>query len=79
MCVSLSWRLERLYYNCDYRAVMRLNSAILKADPQHTDCLPIHVALLVELKKTSDLFRFRISHSIVDPFPRLVCALVCSG
>ena len=51
---------------------MRLNSAIPKADPQHTACL-------VELKKTSDLFRFRISHSIVDPFPRLVCALVCSG
>ena len=38
---------------------MRLSSAILKADPQHPACLPIHVALLVELEKTSDLFRLK--------------------
>ena len=36
-----------------------MSSAILKADPQHPACLPIHVALLVELEKTSDLFRLK--------------------
>ena len=59
--------LERLYYNCDYHAAIKLSSDILKADPYHPTCLPLHVALLVELNRTSDLFK--LSHSLVDLFP----------
>ena len=32
--------LERLFYNCDYHAALKL-----EADPHHPACLPIHVAL----------------------------------
>ena len=32
--------LERLFYNCDYHAALKL-----EADRHHTACLPIHVAL----------------------------------
>ena len=56
--------LERLYYNCDYHAALRLSSAILKADPHHPTCLAVHIALLVELEKISDLFK--LSQSLVD-------------
>ena len=69
--------LERLYYNCDYHAALRLSSAILKADPHHPACLPIHVALLVELEKTSDLFK--LSHSLVDLFPEWCVAWYAVG
>ena len=69
--------LERLYYNCDYHAALRLSTAILKADPHHPACLPIHVALLVELEKTSDLFK--LSHSLVDLFPEWCVAWYAVG
>ena len=68
MCGSLSW---------SDHAAMRQSSAILKADPQHPACLPIHVALLVELEKTSDLFR--LSHSLVDLFPKWYVARYAVG
>ena len=32
--------LERLFYNCDYHAALKL-----EADRHHPACLPIHVAL----------------------------------
>ena len=56
--------LEWLYYNCDYHAALRHSFAILKADPHH---LAILVALLVELEKTSDLFK--LSNSLVGLIP----------
>ena len=52
--------LVRLYYNY-YHAALRLSSTIQKADPHHPTCLPIHMALLVELEKTSDLFKKALS------------------
>ena len=59
--------LERLYYNCDYHSALALSQDILKADPHHPACLPLHIALLVELNKTSDLFK--LAHSLVDLYP----------
>ncbi|VEN35483.1 unnamed protein product [Callosobruchus maculatus] len=41
---------ERLYYNCDYQACNLLTEAILKMDPYHDACLPIHISCQVELK-----------------------------
>ena len=59
--------LERLYYDCDYHAAFSLSTDILKKDPHHPACLPIHIALLVELNKTSDLFK--LAHTLVDLYP----------
>ena len=59
--------LERLYYNCDYHAAFSLSSDILKQDPHPPACLPVHIALLVELNKTSDLFK--LAHTLVDLYP----------
>lgn len=48
---------ERLYYNCDYQQCHALTELILKQDPYHYDCLPIHISCEVELKKSnSELF-----------------------
>ena len=69
--------LERLYYNCDHHAAINLSTDILKQDPHHPACLPIHVALLVELNKTSDLFK--LSHSLVDLFPEWCVAWYAVG
>ena len=68
MCGSLSW---------SGPAAMRQSSAILKTDRQHPACLQTHVALLVELEKTSDLFR--LSHSPVDLFPKWYVAWYAVG
>ena len=73
-CESLT---SRDYYNCDYHAAIKLSSDILKADPYHPTCLPLHVALLVELNKTSDLFK--LSHSLVDLFPEWCVAWYAVG
>ncbi|KAG8310650.1 anaphase promoting complex subunit cdc16 [Homalodisca vitripennis] len=43
-------RAERLYYACSYRQCFSLTQEILKKDPYHTTCLPIHISCLVELK-----------------------------
>lgn len=42
---------ERHFYNCDYPASHRLSSVVMKKDPFHEICLPIHVSCLVELRK----------------------------
>lgn len=44
---------ERLYYNCDYQRCSALTEVILKQDPYHSDCLPIHIACQVELKQSN--------------------------
>ena len=53
--------LERLYYNCNYHTTFRLSSAILKADPHHPACLPVQLALLMELEKIISVL-FKLSH-----------------
>ena len=60
--------LERLYYNCDYHAALRLRSVILKTDPHHPACLPIYVTLLVELDNISDF-----AQTVLQPHGSLSC------
>lgn len=68
---------ERLYYNCDYHNCFSLTERILKKDPYHNSCLPIHVACLVELKKTNVLFY--LAHKLVDLYPDMALAWFAVG
>jgi len=70
-------KVERLFYNCDYHAAFKVSSEIIKADPYHARCLPIHIALLVELKKTNCLFQ--VAHSLVDLYPEWSTAWFAVG
>lgn len=47
---------ERLYYNCDYQLCSQLTEAILKSDPYHDGCLPIHISCQVELKQSNSKY-----------------------
>lgn len=47
---------ERLYYNCDYQRCSLLTEAILKKDPYHDACLPIHISCQVELKQSNSKY-----------------------
>ncbi|XP_052785133.1 cell division cycle protein 16 homolog isoform X1 [Mya arenaria] len=58
---------ERHYYNCDFRECYKLTTKILNEDPYNSTCLPIHIAVLVELKKTNSLFY--LAHKLVDLYP----------
>uniref|UniRef100_A0A6P7GWK2 Cell division cycle protein 16 homolog n=1 Tax=Diabrotica virgifera virgifera TaxID=50390 RepID=A0A6P7GWK2_DIAVI len=46
---------ERLYYNCNYQLCSSMTEAILKVDPYHDACLPIHISCQVELKQSNIL------------------------
>lgn len=48
---------ERLYYNCDYQNCCELTELILKEDPYHSGCLPIHISCQVELKQSVSKFK----------------------
>ncbi|XP_014681406.1 PREDICTED: cell division cycle protein 16 homolog [Priapulus caudatus] len=58
---------ERHYYNCEFKDCFNITSAVLNKDPFHSDCLPVHIACLVELKKPNDLFY--LAHKLVDLYP----------
>ncbi|KAG8037704.1 hypothetical protein G9C98_005915 [Cotesia typhae] len=68
---------ERLYYNCDYQQCFSLTEVILKKDPYHSCCLPVHIACLVELKKTNALFY--LAHKLVDLYPDMALAWFAVG
>lgn len=68
---------ERLYYNCDYHQCFSLTGKILKKDPYHNSCLPVHIACLVELKKTNTLFY--LAHKLVDLYPEMALAWFAVG
>ncbi|KMQ88903.1 cell division cycle protein 16-like protein [Lasius niger] len=68
---------ERLYYNCDYHQCFSLTEKILKKDPYHNSCLPVHIACLVELKKTNALFY--LAHKLVDLYPEMALAWFAVG
>ncbi|XP_066594170.1 cell division cycle protein 16 homolog [Prorops nasuta] len=68
---------EWLYYNCDYQKCFSLTERILKKDPYHSSCLPVHIACLVELKKTNALFY--LAHKLVDLYPDLALAWFAVG
>lgn len=44
---------EKLYYNCEYQKCKQITESVLKKDPYHADCLPVHIACLVELKESN--------------------------
>ncbi|XP_033637648.1 cell division cycle protein 16 homolog [Asterias rubens] len=58
---------ERHYYNCDFRTSHKITSEVLSKDPYHGSCLPLHIATLVELRKSNDLFY--LAHKLVDLYP----------
>ena len=68
---------ERHFYNCDYSQCFSLTSSVMKEDPFHTDCLPIHISCLVELKKSNSLFH--LAHKLVELYPEWVVAWFAVG
>lgn len=56
-------RAEKLYYNCNYVECNKLTESILKEDPYHNGCLPIHISCQVELKhSTSKLLSSNLNY-----------------
>ncbi|KAK8721511.1 hypothetical protein OTU49_012755 [Cherax quadricarinatus] len=68
---------EKLYYNCNFAQCYRLTQEVLKKDPYHTGCLPIHVSCLVELKQSNTLFL--LAHKLVDLYPESALAWFAVG
>lgn len=68
---------ERHYYNCNYRECFRITEEVLRKDPYHEGCLPVHIACLVELKKVNQLFY--LAHRLVDLFPEMALAWFAVG
>ncbi|CAL1530230.1 unnamed protein product [Lymnaea stagnalis] len=58
---------EQHLYNCDFRAAYKITSKVLSKDPYNSHCLPIHIAILVELKNSNALFY--LAHKLVDYYP----------
>ena len=50
----------RSFLFCNYFKVMKL-------DPFHEGCLPIHITCLIELRKPNDLFL--LAHRLVELYP----------
>ena len=44
---------EASFYNCDFGGCLRLTSGVLKEDPYHTECLPVHVSCLVQTNNSN--------------------------
>ncbi|XP_068240729.1 cell division cycle protein 16 homolog [Palaemon carinicauda] len=68
---------EKLYYNCNFAQCHRLTQEVLKKDPYHTGCLPIHISCLVELKQSNSLFL--LAHKLVDLYPETALAWFAVG
>uniref|UniRef100_T1JHN4 peptidylprolyl isomerase n=1 Tax=Strigamia maritima TaxID=126957 RepID=T1JHN4_STRMM len=68
---------ERQYYNCDYAECFKITNSVLNRDPFHSDCLPIHIACLVELKKSNALFY--LAHRLVDLYPEKAISWFATG
>lgn len=58
---------ERQYFNCDYYSAYELSSAILEKDAHHIECLPVYIASLMEIDKSTQLFD--LAHQLVDLYP----------
>ncbi|KAL4220240.1 anaphase promoting complex subunit cdc16 [Mactra antiquata] len=68
---------ERYYYNCDFRECYKLTSKILAVDPYNSNCLPLHFAVMVELKEKSNVFY--LAHKLVDLYPNRPVAWFAVG
>lgn len=60
---------ERHYYNGEMKSSFQITERVMSIDPYHTFCLPLHIALLVQLKKPNKLFY--LAHKLVDLYPDL--------
>lgn len=46
-------RAETEFYNCNYVNCLDMTTRVMKEDPYHVDCLPLHVSALVECSKAN--------------------------
>lgn len=58
---------ERCFNCCNYRDAYRYTTTVIKKDPLHETCLPVHISCLVELKKEIDLFN--LAQRLVNTYP----------
>lgn len=60
-----------------YGSALELTTQILDADPYNFACLPLHLALLHQLKHTNALFA--LSHDLADSHPHEPCTWLAVG
>ncbi|XP_041357865.1 cell division cycle protein 16 homolog [Gigantopelta aegis] len=58
---------ERHYYNCGFRECYKITALVLTKDPYNNQCLPLHIAVLYELKNANALFF--LAHKLVESYP----------
>lgn len=68
---------ERLYYKCNFVLCFQLTRTVLEQDPYHTECLPTHIACLLELRQSNTLFL--LAHKLVDLYPETALAWFAVG
>ncbi|XP_071949741.1 cell division cycle protein 16 homolog [Antedon mediterranea] len=68
---------ERYYYHSDFRSTYNITNRVLQTDPFHSTCLPLHIATLVELQKSNELFY--LGHRLVDLYPNKAVAWFAVG
>ncbi|XP_066994017.2 cell division cycle protein 16 homolog isoform X2 [Anabrus simplex] len=68
---------EQHYYNCNYRECIHITEEVLKKDPYHSSCLPVHIGCLVELKRSNQLFY--LAHRLVDLYPEMAISWFAVG
>ncbi|XP_018025155.1 cell division cycle protein 16 homolog [Hyalella azteca] len=73
----LAAQAERFYYKCHFVPCFQLTKRVLEEDPYHTDCLPIHIACLIELQQPNTLFL--LAHKLVDLYPELALSWFAVG
>jgi len=68
---------EASFYNCDFGGCLRLTSGVLKEDPYHTECLPVHVSCLVQTNNSNELFH--LAQKLVELYPEWCVAWFAVG
>ena len=68
---------ERHYYNGELKSSLEITEGVMKLDPYHTQCLPLHIALLVQMKKPKKLFF--MAHKLVEEYPDLAVSWYAVG
>ena len=73
----LSARAESLYYKCKFAESYYLTKTVLDQDPFHSECLPVHIACLIELHQPNALFL--LAHKLIDLYPETALAWFAVG
>lgn len=68
---------ERHYYNGEVKSSYNITESVMSIDPYHPLCLPLHICLLVQLKKPNKLFY--LAHKLVDMYPDLAISWYAVG